>query len=249
MVIFPSLETNITYYCQNKCVSCNHMIPLVEHPYHVDPAIIERDLAVMSKVSHAAEFSIIGGEPTLHPAIMDIIRIVHKSGIANNVLTYTNGQAMRHLPDAFYEELDRLVIDPYKIDDDTRAYITEKCMKAGLPLEWHSTDFTRSFYRNKRSEAASTGLFSTCWFRFNRSVIDEGYFYRCCTSPFIPKYLFGQAKEADGLSLDGITEQKLLDYLNPQQTPEICSVCSGNCGPKIGWSETSRENWLDASLG
>jgi cyclic pyranopterin phosphate synthase len=249
MVTLPSLESNVTFYCQNKCASCNHMIPLVEHPYHVDPAVIERDLKAMSKIAHSLEYSIVGGEPTLHPQIVDIIRIIKRSGIANLILMYTNGQAMKHLPDAFFEELDLLRVDPYKIDEEQKDYIKRRCLKAGLPIEWHSTQFMRQFYRNKHTPEKAAKLFKHCWFRYNRSVVDEGYFYRCCTSPFIPQYLLGQERTADAIPVEGLTEEKLIAYLNPPETPDICYVCSGNFGEPVGWHETTREKWLEESLG
>jgi GTP 3',8-cyclase len=246
MINFPQLETNITEYCQNRCVGCNHIIPLVDKPAHLDPAVIERDLVTASKIMHSWDYSLVGGEPTMHPAIVDIIKIVKASEIADRVVMYSNGQSVRHLPDDFWRELGQLIITPYKLNDDDRAYITAKCAQFALPLEWHWVGFTRQFRRNP---SPAESLFQSCWFRYNRSVIDNGYFYRCCTSPFIPFYLLGQAKEADGLALEGITEQKLRDYLKPAQPPEICQYCTGNTGPQIGWRETTRDKWLEESLG
>ena len=249
MVIFPQLETNITTYCQNKCVSCNHMMPLVEYPAHVAPEIIERDLAILSPFVHSDAYAILGGEPTMHPAIMDIIRIVKRSGITDKVLCATNGQSMRHLPNAFYRELDHLAVTPYKIDAEEKAYISDKCREFNLSLEWHFVGFTRSFYRNKHNPEYAAQKYKNCWFLHNRSVIDNGYLYRCCTSPFIPFFLLGKTKEADGLCLDGITEQKIIDYMGQPETPEICYVCGSNNDPQIGWRETTREKWLEDSLG
>lgn len=250
MILLPSLEANITYYCQNKCASCNHMIPLVEKPYHVDLDVIERDINAMKKIAHCVEFSVVGGEPTLHPQVAEIIKMVQMSGIANTVLTYTNGQAMKHLPDDYYKYLDLIRVDPYKLTQEQRDYITDRCGQFGLPIEWHSTDFRRQFYRNKHSKEQADQLFKYCWFRYNRAVIDEGYFYRCCTSPFIPLYLLGQERTADAIPIEGLTEQKIVEYLNPPETPEICYVCGGNCGEPVGWHEVSgRDEWLNDSLG
>lgn len=249
MIFFPQLETNITTYCQNRCVSCNHIIPLVEKPQHLDPSVIERDLTAMAKICHARDYSLVGGEPTSHPQIMDIISIVKRSGIATSLVMYTNGQSLRHLPDAFYQELDRLIVTPYKLHQEDVIYISEKCATYGLPLEWHSTNFTRSFYKQRHNIEYATALYRSCWFRFNRNVIDNGHFYRCCTSPFIPFYLLGQTHEADGLPIDGITEERLNAYINQAETPEICYVCGSNNSQAIGWRETTREKWLEESLG
>jgi len=225
------------------------MIPLVEKPYHVDISVIERDIEAMKKICHSKEFSVVGGEPTLHPQVTEIIQMVKQSGISDIVLTYTNGQAVNHLPDAFYENLDRLIVDPYKIDDVRKQYITDKCAEFNLPLEWHTTTFGKQFLKDKRDKGSANGIFNGCWFRFNRSVIDEGYFYRCCSSPFIPRYLLGQDRTADAIPIDGLTEEKLITYLNPPEAPEICSVCNGNSGELIGWRETTRAKWLQESIG
>jgi cyclic pyranopterin phosphate synthase len=247
MVTFPHLETNITTYCQNKCVSCNHIIPLVTEPAHLSPEIIERDLTAARQFMHACDYTLVGGEPTLHPEIMDIIGIVKRSGIADGMVVYTNGQAMRHLSDAFYREVNQLIVTPYKLSDDDRAYIMAKCTEFGTQLEWHWVGFTRTFYRHAQPKASADNTYGSCWFRWNRKTVDNGYFYRCCISPFIPT-LLGKTPSADGLALDGMTDETLKAYLN-QETPEVCYYCTSNVGPQIGWRETTREKWLEESLG
>lgn len=247
MIYLPSLETNITYYCQNTCIGCNHMIPAFKKPYHVDIEVIRKDIEAMKQICHTKEFSVVGGEPTLHPKVVEIIKMVKESGISDEVITYTNGQALNHLSDDYYRFLDRLIVDPYKIDDKQKQYITDKCKEYDLPLEWHTTTFRSQFLKDKRDDSYAYSLFSTCWFRYNRSAIDEGYFYRCCSDQFISKFLLNKDKTVDGIAIEGLTEETLQEYLNPINTPEICAYCCGNSGEPMEWKETSRENWLKES--
>lgn len=244
MITFPHLETNITTYCQNKCVGCNHLTPITAKREHMNPAIIERDLAMASPFMHAGDYTLVGGEPTLHPQIMDIISIVKLSGIADGMVIYTNGQSMRHLPDRFYEAIDQLIVTPYKLSDDDKHFITSKCLAFGTSLQWHTTEFTQAFYRKPHTAEETEEIYQKCWFRRNRRVIENGYFFRCCLSPFIPTLIQGKC---DGIPLEGMTEQKLNDYLI-EPAPEICRICGSNCGPCIGWSETTRAKWVQESV-
>ncbi len=247
MINLPSLETNITYYCQNTCIGCNHMIPAIKKPYHVDIEVIRRDIEAVKQICHTQEFSVVGGEPTLHPQVAEIIQMVKESGISDTVITYTNGQSMDHLPDEYYKWLDRLIVDPYKIDEMRKQFIADKCNEFNLPLEWHTTTFRSQFLRDRRDQSYADRLYRTCWYRFNRSAIDEGYFHRCCSSQFITQFILGKDRTADAIAIDGLTEEKLNEYLNPADTPEVCYFCCGNSGVAMEWRECAREDWLKES--
>jgi GTP 3',8-cyclase len=244
VIHFPHLETNITTYCQNKCVGCNHLTPLVDKPAHLDPKIIERDLNIARNIMHANDYTLVGGEPTLHPAIMDIIGIVKRSDIADGMVIYTNGQSMRHLPDDFYREIDQLIVTPYKLDMEEINFIANKCDELNVKFERHTTTFTQAFYKKRHSCNDAEEIYRACWFRWNRRVIENGYFHRCCLSPFIPALTGGKH---DGLALNGISENALVEYLN-EPVPDICFTCGSNCGVPIGWKETTKENWIADSV-
>lgn len=248
MVTFPHTETNVTLACQNRCVSCNHFIP-AQKPWFCDPAIVERDLGMASKIMHAQIHNLVGGEPTLHPEIVTLLEIVKRSGICDRREITSNGQGCERWPDELYKNLDDLIITPYKIGQEQKDLITAKCAEFSVRLEWHPVIFTWAAYKQPHHPERARTLYRHCWYNINRHVIDEGFFYRCCTAPFIPSVLLGLEKTHDGIALDGLTEQGLVDYMNQPQTPASCSVCASNAGTQIPWRETTREKWLDESLG
>jgi hypothetical protein len=247
MICLPHGETNITLHCQNRCVSCNHFIPIQE-PFHADPAGIERDLNMAAKVMHFAVYNTVGGEPTLHPQIVDILGIIRKSGICDRVEITSNGQNSDRWPDALFESIDDLIVTPYKITDAEKQSIADRCKQHRVHLEWHWVGFTYAAYREpdvRRGEA----LYPNCWYAANRNVIDDGYFYRCCIGRFIPEVLLGLPREDDAIALEGLTEDALAAFLRRPTVPAACNVCGSNNARWLGWQEQpDKTRWLQESL-
>lgn len=248
MIAYPHGETNITFTCQNRCVSCNHFIP-VQDAWFADPEIIRHDLNICAKVMHFDVYNLVGGEPTLHPEILNIIAIVRESGITDRVEITSNGQNFERLPDEFFRAIDDLIITPYKLTDIEKNYIIEKCSDHGVCLQWHPVIFTYVAYKQPHSQEVAANLYHHCWYNINRHVIDEGYFYRCCTAPFIPSILLDLPKETDGLPVDGIAEEGLNAYMSQSDTPVSCMVCGSNCAAQLEWREQpDRKIWFEESL-
>lgn len=240
-------ECNICLACQNRCVSCNHFVPL-QSPFMVDPDAFKRDLEMAARVMHFDVFNLVGGEPTLHPRVVDLLRMVKAAGIADRREITSNGQSCKRWPDELYQELDDLIITPYKLLPDERELITSKSERYNVRLEWHWVGFTYAAYRKGDSRRGDM-LYRDCWYAANRNVIDNGYFYRCCIGRFIPQLLLGLPREDDAIALDGLTEERLRAFLSRRETPSGCNVCGSNRAPSCGWSEQpDREKWLAESL-
>lgn len=247
MIIRPHGETNVTLACQNKCVACNHFIP-VQNAWFVEPKDFQGDLEVASKIVHFERYNLVGGEPMLHPRLMELLHILKGSGIADTIEITSNGQAIEKMPDEFFQILDELIITPYKLTDRQVQYTKDKCAEFDLALQWHPVIFTEVAYSRKANEADAHRRYKNCWYNVNRHVIDGGYFYRCCTAPFIPEIMLGLNKEHDGIALEGLTEQRLAEYLAQDETPAACYVCASNCGQRLEWREVSRKDWFKESI-
>jgi len=247
MITRPHGETNITLACQNKCVACNHFIP-VQRTWFIEPEDLKRDLEIAAKIVHFERYNLVGGEPMLHPRLMELLHILKDSGIADTIEITSNGQAIESMPDEFFQILDELILTPYKMTSEQIQYTKDKCAEFGLALQWHPVIFTEVAYARKASQIDAFHRYKACWYNVNRHVIDGGYFYRCCTAPFIPVLMLGLEKEHDGIPLDGLTEEQLDEYLNQSITPEACYVCASNCGRQLPWREVSRENWFKESI-
>lgn len=249
MLNIDHVETNITTACNNVCVGCNHYIPM-QRPVFVDPDQIRHDLAAFGKAAHIRRYALIGGEPTLHKRIDDILEIACASGVVDTVEVWTNGARIQAMSGAFWTMVDEIDLTVYPGKSVDISWIEAKCAETGteLRIKNGAADFTTLLYRRTANEAEAAEMYRTCWYRTYCRVLDNGYFYRCCTSPFIPKLILGLDDGADGLPVEGITEDALLAYLGSAETPASCARCAGNSGAHIGWRETSRAAWLDESM-
>lgn len=246
MVTFPHGETNITLACQNRCISCNHFVA-IQKPWFADPAQIARDLSIAAKVMHFRVYNMVGGEPTLHPGIVEIAKIIRASGITDRVEITSNGQGNARWPDELYRSIDDLIITPYKLNDEDKARIYEKCAEFGVSLQWHPVIFTYAAYKTADKERGAR-LYAHCWYRRNRMVIDEGYFHRCCIGRFIPELMQGQDRNAQALPLEGLTEEKLMAFVLSPDAPEMCDVCGCNNAPGLPWrEERDPDKWREDS--
>lgn len=247
MIRLPHGETNITIACQNRCVSCNHFVA-IQRPWFIDPEIVRRDLTTAARLVHFDVYNMVGGEPTLYPRIVEIAHIIRDSGITDRVEITSNGQGFARLPDALFEAIDDLIVTPYKLSRDEISLIIDRCAEHNVSLQWHPVIFTFAGY--KTSDAArGQRLYDHCWYRHNRNVIDEGYFHRCCIGRFIPELLQGRDRNADAIALDGLTEERLREFLDYPEAPEMCVVCGCNNAPGLPWrEERDPQKWLEDSL-
>ena len=248
MITLAHLETNITTACQNACVSCNHFVP-IQKAGSISPDQIKRDLTRFAKVAHTPRYALIGGEPLLHKKLLEIAGIAHASGIADELEVWTNGIKLAAQPDEFWQAFDRVVLTVYpnrSIDVDA---IRRAADRNGTALEVKDGPlfFTRLLDRHEAHELQAARRYQSCWYRTFTHVLDNGYFYRCCTSPYIPKLLLGLPEGTDGLSLEGITEEKLRAFLAEGGPMQSCYHCAGHNAEHIQWRE-DRRNWLEESM-
>jgi hypothetical protein len=256
-LFLPHLETNVTAACQNRCIACNHFVPLTEQkPFMLEPAQLERDLTHFGKLVHVDAYGMLGGEPTLHPQLPLLILIAKNSGIADHIEVWTNGQRVSRLSVMFWNApFDRLVVSRYpgKIDDVEMAEIDAHCAAFGKELivkdETKSPNFT-ALLKTESGHAQET--YDQCWFKTYSRVLDNGYFYRCCTSPYIPKLLLGMPEGTDGLRIDEHTTlAQVNEFLHMPNAMASCGICAGRntrFATPIPWSEIrDPKQWLRES--
>jgi hypothetical protein len=158
----------------------------------------------------------------------------------------------------FWQAFDVLVVSAYpgKLTDADIAWIRAKAADEGVQFELKDERKYPNFSQlltTKTAPAQAAQRFDACWFKTFSRVLDRGYFYRCCTSPYIPRLLLDRPDGTDGLKVEGVTEAKVREFLTQKETPESCSVCAGRNTAEavaIPWSEIrDAKAWLTASGG
>ncbi len=243
-----SFECDVTTTCQNRCVGCNHWSPLRE-PDCVTPSELARDLRDLAQIADADKFVVLGGEPTLHPQLAEILRVIRASGIAPVIEMWTNGQRLDTMPDAVWRSVDSIVADfyPGKVSAERQAAIADKAERMGVAFEAMKV---AQFYKNhiREPRADTVTYFNACPYADHCFSIRHGHLFRCPQSSAIPKLLLGLDEYVDGIALNGLTAEGLQGFLKSTEPRKSCAVCS-RYDEYADWHEAARGEWLEESLG
>lgn len=245
MIYLPKFETNITSDCTNRCICCDHYSPMLE-PVYVDPEQIRRDLAAAKRIMHAGDYRLIGGEPTLHPQICEILDIAHESKISDTVTVWTNGMRLHLMPDEFWRKADGITVTVYpKLKN--LAWIQEKCRAEKMPLQIvRHGHFNRTFSSREAPRDETEPMFRKCIYR-SCNEYDNGWFYHCNNGSFISRLIMGLPEGTDGINLYTATEDEFRAYLERTEPFESCKHCVQTKLHPVDWREVPRSEWREAS--
>jgi hypothetical protein len=255
MIELPHLETRITLACQNRCIACNAFVPMHADDFKatfVDPVDFERDLAHFARVARTKIWAAMGGEPLLHPRLVEFLAIARASRAVELVEVRTNGQALADMPETFWRCVDVLIVTAYPGKDVDAERWARECASRRITFELrYEPQFVRLLEGATEAEATRE-KYRSCWFRTFCRVLNGGFFYRCCTTPHIPSLVLGLPVGTDGLRVDAeLTEEKLAAYLDAAEPPRSCAVCCGMGTASttvLPWREVEGRNaWLEAS--
>lgn len=240
--------------CELRCVGCTNGMGIV--PMEVWPAAeVIRDAENAARVMHAGVVCLLGGEPTSHPRLVDIMGMVRRARLGDRIQVLTNGMRLHRMPDQFWAELDWLKVSVYpgKTQPENVALAERMAALHGFQLDFYDVEadpFRAVLTDRLRTRAEAQSVYDGCWYRTYTRKIERGYFYRCCTSPSISQTILGLGPDADGIALDRLTEEGLREFLSRPEPAKSCSRCYGNLGPRIEqWSEerAGHDEWIAAS--
>ena len=108
LVVKPYIEyivLNILDHCNLKCKGCDHFA-CVADPYFVDKRTIYNDLKRLSRLfpdDEIKQMAVMGGEPLLHPDLLDILCMVRKFFPNTIIRLTTNALLLLKQPDEFWK--------------------------------------------------------------------------------------------------------------------------------------------------
>jgi hypothetical protein len=259
MILIPHLETDVTQACQLSCVACNHEVPLWRKfgPWQADAEQVEKDLNHLATFLHAERWGALGGEPTLHRNLVDILLVARDSGIAERTEVWSNGLLLPRMGPDFWRSFDILVLSVYpgKHDESSLDWITKKCQDESVELvvkdERKHPNFKTLFEPVPTGDSATRAKFAGCFFRSFSRVANYGFFFTCCCAPHMPMLVQGKPFGTDGVRIETLTEEGLLAYLTRTEPLGACANCAGrDTAVSIPWSEQrDSAKWLKESAG
>ena len=241
------IEVGICRRCTNHCQGCNHATPLAKPPFVMPPEVLREDLLRIGRVAEIHQLALLGGEPLLHPDIDEMLSVAQSANVANVVVIITNGQLLGRMSDRFWKMIRRLDVDVYpgKLSGPQIVYIQNRCRENNVQLKIVPIGKFHKCLRSGKDETPEhlQHRFDICPTGHLCVCLDYGFVYRCPQASIWPAlFLPDQSPTVDGLSLDGITPEKLKAYLESKTPLKSCARCSVE-ESYFNWHESKPETW------
>lgn len=147
-------ELHITYRCNLQCVNCNRASNLrSEHTPDMTVEQVQEFFRQAHELNYNPDIIIIGGEPTLHPDFLEIVRLAREFKGNGLVQVWTNGRdrsLVQHIREAYnasvpeetFKEKSRTDFpwDDYFISPEDFGIKRQKCWQHGSEICGISVD-------------------------------------------------------------------------------------------------------------
>lgn len=253
----PAIEFNLTEHCNLSCTHCDHASPVMPTKF-ADLKSFTQDVEVLSTALQAREFKFVGGEPLLHPQLLDFLKVAKDTQIANRLVLVTNGVLLHKAPDELWELIDGMWISiypgiKYRFDwdwvqrkaDEYQIFVSKKerpeFAERSLIEENRNEDFVRMVFQN-----CNLAHLESC------HTIYEGRYYICSSSVWTEPRLALRGitfnnRESDSIAIhDNANLHEDLDNLIRTQEPlEACRYCLGSWARRTPNQQLTRSRTVE----
>jgi MoaA/NifB/PqqE/SkfB family radical SAM enzyme len=258
--VLPRIEFAVACHCNLNCRGCAHYAPVAEKEF-MDINVFNQDIKRLSVLSNGNidTIHLCGGEPLLHPDVINFMKIAREHFARSKIRLITNGILLKTMPDNFWEAGAgyKIIISPTKYPANI-SYNTfeEKAKKIGVAYEYfggQNGDF--KLYKNplsvNGSALDSVKNFLRCFFANRCTQIYNGRLYPCGMAAYsgLLNKKFNmelELKEEDSLDIYKVTDMRqILDFLaRPIPFCRYCNVPGRTYGHKWGVSTQEISEWV-----
>ncbi len=238
-----SFEVHVTEHCNLKCRDCCNISPFNAKKF-ITLEEIKDICRFVNDHFQPDVFKIAGGEPTLHPQLDEIVKIVKGSGQVVRVIS--NGLLLHRMNDVFWQHIDQLTISNYisaPVKPHLLDAIRQKARQYEVVLNIKFVEqFNEIFVDDAiEDETRIRQIYDDCWMRHRCLIIRNGRFYKCTRAAYMDDFLALKGKpiaagestysREDGIALDDTDfKNKAVQYLNDKQPLNSCEYCLGVSG-------------------
>jgi len=255
-ILNRTCEVNIVEHCNLRCRSCTHLSPVL--PKHfVDPGALSSDLTTLARSYHANVLKILGGEPLLHPNLLDVIMAARESQVAEKMEIWTNGLLLPRMERRVWEAVDSVRISLYP-GRSLKQHQLDKCIdlarRNNVPIRYKRYQAFQESYSEQGTDDPSLvkRIYATCneAHRWRCHTVANGWFFKCPQSYMIPKgmSLGPDATYGNGIKIDDSPgfRDRLLSYLTSPEPLPACDNCLGSAGRWFEHQQVQREEFRPA---
>lgn len=250
---------NILDHCNLRCKGCDHFACIAE-PYLVSKESIHRDLDRMAEImegDYITKIGVMGGEPLLHPDLLEILVDVRTHFPYSIIRLTTNGILLGQQNELFWRTLreqDVSIVNtkyPLKIDHEA---LRKKAESENVKfMHFEGTEEGKKLFKKKINLEGTSNpaqSFARCHISNYGNFLMEGKLYGCpfsCQSYKIFNKRFNQnmrLTKSDYLDIYKITDkQEIFEFA--ARPKYYCRYCMG-LSETFEWERTQQkiEEWI-----
>jgi hypothetical protein len=227
-------------------------------PKHfVDPDALSSDLTALARSYHVKVLRLLGGEPLLHPNLVDVMMAARESRVAEKIEITTNGLLLPRVERRFWEAVDSVRISLYpgrSLRQDQLDTCIDLARRYNVLIRYRRYQTFQEAYSEQGTDdpALVKRIYVTCnsAHRWRCHTVANGWFFKCAQSYMIPRgmSLGRDATYRDGIQIDESPEfrDRLLSYLTSPEPLSSCRNCLGSAGRYIQHEQVRRDEFRPA---
>ena len=262
----PKLDVQVCDHCNLRCAGCLHFAPLAEKSFlDLDEYSCElKQLAAIEGIDgYFDSIVLMGGEPLLHPDIVEVVRTTRAHLPNEHIDLCTNGLLLKRMGDDFWNAITEcdvsIGISPYpiKLDyEELAGYARSKGVRAEFASDITGTaEGKQVFMRlalDPEGKCDPPRSFTSCPFGGCFMQLSHGAIWPCQVSAlhgaFARRFGYGMHDEPeDSLALDTIGSVDDIEDFRRRSHP-MCRYCDNDGLTVVPWerSQLTAEEWLAA---
>jgi organic radical activating enzyme len=238
-----AVEYSVVDHCNLRCAGCDHASPHFTTRF-ANPEAFAADMDVLSWHMHVRVLRLLGGEPLLHPALDAFIGAARRTGIADQIMLWTNGVLLHKVRRELLESFDVIRVTLYpnvhiRVDLKKLARSLEESGRSRLEVA-NVTRFQHQLLNDPIHDPSLVQrTFLRCKDAHSRSchTVYDGRYYKCAKAPLLEPRLAGcgikiSNRVDDGVALHGnpCLSEDLIRYLQSSDPLTACRWCLGTDG-------------------
>ena len=243
-----SIEFQIVDHCNLNCRGCAHFSNISGENY-TDARVMVKSMDQLNRhIGYVYSVALMGGEPLLHPDIVDMIEYTRDRFPISEIRIVTNGLLLDRMPKEFYKACrrNRILIYISKYPPIVKKLPKIEKILSAYGIRYFISSTVRKFSANLRPERVTDSgeAFEHCG-RKTCTIIKDDRIYLCPISAFVDKFnkrFNTDIPVSDGLNLYSCTTKELRRYL--KQPAETCRYCTCTYH-YLDWSpgEALQDDW------
>lgn len=240
------IECHICDHCNLNCSGCTHFSNIApEHFKKVEE--FEREMSCLSAKIRVNELKLLGGEPLLHPQLVQFLQIARKYFPWTDITLCTNCLLVDTMDDVFWDYMRnnriRFVLSKYPPISEKFSHYLDVIASRGVEVAYIHTANEFWAMRNPKGDSDPKETYANCCEAYCRNL-RNGRLYICpdaCYMDYYNQYFDKNIPVDEGIDIYQHSGEEIRTYLSSYK--ETCRYCTNYTVHEWAQSSKAANEW------